>query len=209
MPINKRKERLEKILLSLENLGFATREQLQVIHQLGKKRNANRVLQDMAPYIQIKRHPERDCCNVYYLSKQGCEKIGTDKERRYSNEVEHYLMRNDMYIHFGCPDTFTIEEVVAFRLGNKEMIIRPDACFSLGDRVYFLEVDRIQKMKVNRRKLERYAELAPVFMEQFAYPPKIVFYTETDSRKELLVKEGGKYGLDIQVLVKEEIKLTI
>lgn len=205
--IVKRRERLEKVLLNLDNLGFATREQLQHIHDLGGKRNANKVLQGMSAYLNIKRHPERDCCNVYYLNKEGRQYIDSPKERKYSSEVEHYLMRNDMFIHFGCPDDFITDQSIAFgRRGEKEKLIRPDARFTHDQRLYLLEVDRTQSMRKNKEKLEMYADLMDVMKDQFAYLPRVVFYTETDSRKELLVKEGGKYGLDIQVITKEETK---
>ncbi|MED4716310.1 replication-relaxation family protein [Bacillus badius] len=202
----RKRERQERILLSLDRLGFATREQLQQVHALGQKRNALKILQGMSEWLNVRRHPERDCANVYYLNKEGCRMIGSETERKYTSEVEHYLMRNDVYIHFNCPDDFVVEREVAFRVGHAEKIIKPDARFSYDDKICFLEVDRTQSMAANKKKIERYAELSPLFQEQFAYPPVIIFYTLTESRRERLYSLAEEHGVKVMVLSRYDLK---
>ncbi|WP_049662426.1 replication-relaxation family protein [Bacillus sp. FJAT-27231] len=189
-------------------MGFATREQLQEIHPLGQKRNALKVLQSMSQWLHTRRHPERDCANVYYLNKEGRQMIGCELERKYTSEVEHYLMRNDVFIHFNCPDDFETEVELVFQLHGVEKVVHPDAHFSHGDKFCLLEVDRTQSMVENKKKLVRYAELIPVFKEQFAYPPTIIFYTLTESRKERLQQLAREYGVKIETMSKNDLKMV-
>lgn len=132
--------------------------------------------------------------------------IGCELERKYTSEVEHYLMRNDVYIHFNCPDDFETEVELAFQLHGVEKVIRPDAHFSHKDKFCLLEVDRTQSMAENKKKLARYAELIPVFKEQFAYPPTIIFYTLTESRRILLQRAADEHKVNITVLCKNDLK---
>ncbi|WP_241139400.1 hypothetical protein [Bacillus mycoides] len=72
--------RTESILLSLKKLGFLSRKQIQVLHDLGGDRNASRVM-------------------------KGASVLGV----RSSNQFRHYIMRNDIYIAYECPKTWKQE----------------------------------------------------------------------------------------------------
>ena len=64
----KQKSRQIEILSSLIKLEFATRRQLQAIHNLGSIRNANRILKDLRSYVHVTFHNRE---HVYYLNKKG------------------------------------------------------------------------------------------------------------------------------------------
>ncbi len=202
----KKRIRQEQILSSLDKLGFATRSQLQQIHKLGTDRNALTVLSNMGEYLHVKRHAERNNENVYYLNQKGRELIGSEKERKYKNDVEHYLLRNDMYIHYNFPNDFTIEREIAFKSGLTQKIIRPDATFQKDNVYHFLEVDRTQSMIENKKKIALYAELSPLISTQFEHTPILIFYTIISSRKKVIEDLCIKSRLKIEVKTLEEIK---
>ena len=199
-------ERKSTILLSLgEKLGFATRKQLQIIHGLGGERNATRVLNSLSEYLHIKRSNQ----NIYYLNQKGREMVGCDRDLKWNIQAEHYLLRNDMYIHFGMPSDWRIEERVKFKIqvdkSLKEMSIVPDATFSIEGRFHFLEVDRTQSMHDNIKKIKQYALLQEAIVKQFTVKPLIVFYTVTKSRKEKLEQLCKTNNLECIVLCTDDI----
>jgi len=192
-------------LLSLEKMGFATRHHLQKLHDLGTDRNAIRVLKEMNEYMHIKRVSE----NIYYLNQQGREVIGSDKEIKWNNQIDHHLLRNDMYIYFECPKDWENELPIIFKyqsgLSYKEATIVPDATFSLNDVFHFLEVDRTQSMTENKKKISQYQLLSPAIEQQFKTKPVLVFYTTTDHRKKILEASCEKVGLKHMILTKEDL----
>ncbi len=82
MNIEKEK-REEAILLSLKKCDYLTREQIQKMHDLGKPRNAHRVLSDMEEYISSFTNDRK---HVYYLNKDGRERVGATKVRKNCND---------------------------------------------------------------------------------------------------------------------------
>jgi hypothetical protein len=179
--IQKGHERKEKILLSLDRLGFASRSQLQRIHELGSDRNACRVLKNMDEYFNTFRLEE----TIFYLNKNGRDMIGSNIIRTKTNQIRHILMRNELYIFFGCPQIWSVEEDVKI---NDKIYVRPDVRFKT-DRMYFAEIDNVQRMNVNIKKIEKYAELKSTnaFQKQFGYFPQLVWLTKTEHRKRRLV----------------------
>jgi hypothetical protein len=163
------------------------------------------VLNSLHEFLHIKRHAERFNENVYYLNQKGRELIGSEKERKYSLEVEHFLLRNDLYIHFGCPKDFEIERDIAFASGLKQKIIRPDARFTRDGIHYLAEIDRTQNMVENKKKIAQYAELSPLIKEQFHHPPKLIFYTITPTRKQSLAALCEEKKIQFQVITKQDI----
>jgi hypothetical protein len=146
----KKKKRDYEILNTLALLDMASRSQLQEIHQLGSNRNATRVLKNLQTYTQHFRENEY----IYYLNKAGRELVGCEKVITRNLQYHHILMRNDVYIHFGCPKIWQNE----YKIPNPEFTIIPDAVFNSKGIQYFLEVDHLQKMKKNVEKLKRYKE---------------------------------------------------
>src|SRR5690625_4638799 len=158
-------KREESILLSLKMLDYLSRSQIQKLHNLGGDRNARRVLNNMSEYISC----FRDAENIYYLNKEGRERVGADTVRHKINQVSHYLMRNDLYIHLG-PQEWRNE----VRVGVKDVVtVVPDAYFKYNQMLHFLEVDHTQKMFKNKEKIDRYKALKEtgVYQEKFKHFP--------------------------------------
>jgi hypothetical protein len=198
--------RQEEILQSFEVLRFATREQLQRIHDLKSDRNALKILNQMKEYFHIQVH---NGLNVYYLSKKGRDTIGTDIEMKWSLQVDHYLLRNELYVHFKCPRDWRVEHEIVFKpkgLVTSEKRIIADASFTHKGVFYLLEVDRTQSMMENRGKIEVYAELNPLLYERFNQYPVIIFYTTTEIRRKKLADYCSVKGLKCQVYTKNDIR---
>jgi Replication-relaxation len=204
--------RQEKILLSLSKLGFATRAQLQKIHDLGKTRNANRILYEMREYLNHFRLGEEG--NVYYLNQKGLDLLGiSGKPLNKNMQYEHTLMKNDMYIYFGCPKDWALERPIHFKMKEdlggvivtKEKTIIPDARFTKNGLYHFVEVDHQQQMKENLKKIKLYKGLSSSIKEQFKQTPAIIFYTTTENRKKKLDEWCDREELYYQVLSKKDI----
>jgi hypothetical protein len=139
--------------------------------------------------------------NVYYLNKEGRDLIGSDNKVNWSLYMEHHLLRNQVFIHYSCPQDWVIEKKTFFTPapGQPEKYITPDARFSVKEVRYFLEVDRTQSMVDNRAKIERYKELSPLIEAQFGHKPVIVWYTARISRVEKLKELCEEAGLQCDV----------
>jgi hypothetical protein len=198
--------RQEEILQSFETLRFATREQLQRIHDLKSDRNALKILNQMKEYFHIQVH---NGMNVYYLSKKGRETIGSDIEMKWSLQAEHHLLRNEFYIHFNCPSDWRVEHEIVFTpkgLVTKEKRIIADASFTNRGVFHLLEVDRTQSMAENKEKINLYAELNPLLYDRFGQMPVIIFYTTTELRKGKLEGYCREKNLKCLVYTKEDIR---
>ena len=187
-------------------LGFVSRSQLQEIHALKSDRNALKVLGSMKDWLHCKPSPERFNENIYYLNKEGSEMIGEPEERRWVQSVEHYLMRNDLYIHYGKPEPFHVEPEIALATIGTQKIIRPDAYFIKDDIHYFLEVDRTQKMLENKKKIESYAELNPYLSAKYNTQMRIVFYTSSRVRQSKLSSWCKEHGVVCSVYTKDDLR---
>lgn len=190
-----KEQRHENILLSLKKLGFASRSQLQKLHRLGGERNANRILNEMSDYLCSVRLEEK----VYYLSKEGRERVGCDRILKKTNQIPHYLMRNALYIGFGCPATWRNE--VKLSVKNEASIIA-DALFVRDGRYCICEIDNTQKMSVNREKIRKYRRLLE--LNVFEKPPAFIWATTTDYRKKELLKLCG--GMSVHVYLASDFK---
>lgn len=179
---------MEKILLSLDEVEFANRSQLEKMHDLGSTRSANRLLKQLrdTEYILSFFYEQ----NVYYLSQKGREYIGSKKEvRKNLSQAEHKIMRTDIYTHFK-PDSWEIERPIDFTytednggiLIKKEKTVIPDVRFVFNGKYHLVEIDNLQSMKENEKKIEHYAALFPVFRKQMS-EPVLVIYTKSDVRK--------------------------
>lgn len=198
----KKKQRHEAILLTLDELGFATKEHLRMIHNLGGHKNAYRILKEITEegYIQFKRLQE----NIYYLTKEGRELIGSSKEIKWNQNVDHVLMRNDLYVLLGCPDNWKNEPQVKLQfkkgLTYKEISFRPDARFYQDGIHHFVEIDNTQSMAENKKKLKQYIEFRDYFIDEFRSEPKIIFFTKSELRKKRLLE--WREELNITVYLK-------
>jgi len=198
--------RQEEILQSFEVLRFATREQLQRIHDLKSDRNALKILNQMKDFFHIQVH---NGMNVYYLSKKGRDTIGSDQEMKWSLQVEHHLLRNEFYIHFNCPSDWRVEHEIVFKpkgLVTTEKRIVADASFTDKGIFHLLEVDRTQSMLENKEKIDRYAELNPLLLERFNHKPILIFYTTTEIRRKKLKEYCEVKGLTCRIYTKEDFR---
>ncbi|HDU1185831.1 TPA: replication-relaxation family protein, partial [Listeria monocytogenes] len=123
--------------------------------------------------------------NVYSLNAAGKDFIGSDLNVKFSTHCEHYLMRNDLYIHYGCPKDWKIEAKVTFQtMGTNEQYVKPDARFFANDTWHYIEIDRTQSMVQNRSKIDQYAALSEIMKIKLNHKPMIIFYTTKESRQE-------------------------
>jgi len=192
--------REEAILSSLKKLDYLSRSQIQRLHGLGGDRNARRVLQNMNALISSFRGETGE--SVFYLSKAGRERIGSDITRQKMNQVNHYLMRADVYIHLRPEDW---KNEVKISVGDI-VRITPDAYFSYQLRRHFLEVDHLQSMSKNKDKIERYKKLQSTgsFQERLRYFPRLIWVTMTETRKKQLMELCN--GLDTIVYTWADIR---
>lgn len=170
-----------------------TRRQLQTIHNLKGDRNANRVLNDMGEHLHSFRHGLE---NVYYLSKTGRERIKCDVIRKKTPQIQHYLLRNQLWIHLKYPSTWRNE----VRIKAKDISIVSDAIFKNGKANVFVEVDISQAMAVNKKKIDKYRKIRDLTGQDFL----LVWVTELESRRSKLMELMG--DLTGRVFTLNEIK---
>ena len=181
-------------------MDYLTREQIQTLHDLKSDRNARRVLQDMGKYLNTFNEGRR---KIYYLNKEGRERVGCSKPRSKLTTSEHYLMRNDLYIHLGRPFKWRNEIKWIFGEGTKrEITVIPDAVFERNRTINIVEIDHTQKMKKNRRKVEKYRQL--IQYNAFKGMPRLIWVTTTEYRRKA-IRELCE-GLDVDVYLHHEIK---
>ncbi|MEH6940912.1 replication-relaxation family protein [Bacillus sp. JJ722] len=190
-----KEQRTEAILFTLKKLGYASRTQLQRIHRLGGDRNANRVLTEMREYLCSVRLEE----NVYYLNAEGRERVGCQRVLKKTGQVTHYLMRNALFIAFGCPASWRSE--VKLEVSGEAKVIA-DALFSRENRYYICEIDNTQKMAANRDKIARYRRM--VELGVFKQAPAFVWLTTTEYRRQELAKLCE--GLCVKIYTASELR---
>ncbi|WP_144489329.1 replication-relaxation family protein [Bacillus thuringiensis] len=198
----KQKARQIEILSSLSKLEFASRRQLQAIHCLGSIRNANRILKDLRPYCHVTSHNRE---YVYYLNKKGMALLGIHaKERKKKHQLEHILLRNEAWMWLDFPDWKT-EQVITLRYQGEEKTIVPDAFFTKNNVPHFVEIDRLQHMKVNEKKIQYYAYLTKIYQKQQNKVPILLFFTISDCREKKLESEAMKYGVYLQTYLLQNV----
>ena len=191
MQTEKKYQRWENICLKLADMGYATRRQLQLICNLGGDRNAGRILLSMErdKLIQSERREQK----VYYLTHRGKEMVGSTSDIR-TGHMEHTLMRNDLYIRLGMPESWQTE--VPIQYSEQERIIC-DALYMKGNEYHFVEVDHKNTMKNNYDKIKKYAIIKRYVFKQMHHTPTVIFYTVSENRKEKLeacMQEHGVKG---------------
>jgi hypothetical protein len=191
MNIEKEK-RIYQILLLLKKCDYLTREQLQRMVNLGKTRNAQRVLKDLSNYVSSFTDDKK---NVYYLNSNGRERVQAEKVRKKTAMVTHYLMRNDLYITVGCPVSWRNE--VEISINNVSLIA--DAAYISDKLHHFIEVDNKQSMSNNIQKIKKYKKLS-TYNPQFV----LIWVTTTPYRKKKL--ESLSQGLKFKIYLWEDLK---
>ncbi|RFU70354.1 hypothetical protein D0469_07065 [Peribacillus saganii] len=195
----KKNQRQESILLSLKKLDYLTRSQIQIIHDLKSDRNAQRVLKAMEEYL----HVIKDGENIYYLNSKGRELIDCDKVRKSTGNIQHYIMRNYLYIVLGCPSEWENEMKITHIEGNEKITCRPDALIKKGDIYTVIEVDNTQTMKKNLEKIDKYRVLRQRGAFGF-FAPKFIWITTTEHRRKELM--AASQGLNVEVYTVSDFK---
>lgn len=175
----RKEQRQFEILSSLAKLDYLTRSQIQTLHKLGSNRNASRVMSELSDYVSY----FRDNQHVYYLNKEGRELVGCTKVRKRTIQARHYIMRNSLYIAFGCPASWESEMRLEI---PKQVKVVCDALFKVGDRYNIVEIDHTQKMSVNKVKMNKYRKL--IDLGAFSKSPKFVWMTTTEYRRKQIEK---------------------
>jgi len=175
-----------------------TRDQLRRYFGLGKVNNTNRVLRNLSDYLKTIRDGYQ---TIYYLSALGREYVDCDKIRKKTSQVQHIIMRNQLWLHLNCPRDWQNE--VKIMMNGKEFL-RADAKFSINGFLNFLEVDNTQTMRENRAKIERYKTLFESLVKQFGYYPTLVWLTTTEHRRKQILKSCE--GLKTKVYIVDEIQ---
>ncbi|MDM8098645.1 replication-relaxation family protein [Oceanobacillus oncorhynchi] len=189
----KRQQRDEQILSSLDKLTYATREQLQIINNLGGDRNAQRVLSRMEKdKLLLAARMEK---KIYYLSNKGKQIIGSNQGKLNKKEITHVLMRNDLYIKLGMPSDWKKERPVKWG----ENKLTPDATFRKSGEFYFVEIDNQQTMATNIEKIKKYKDLSYVIFQQYNHRPTVIWYAVSELRKKKLEKLCVEHGLKFVV----------
>jgi hypothetical protein len=152
-----------------------TRSQLQIVHNLKGDRNANRILNDMQEYLCSFRHGLE---NVYYLSKEGRERIRCDVIRKKTPNIQHFLLRNQLWIYLKCPSSWQNE--IKINAGEKAIVC--DAKYLINDVPVFVEVDVTQPMNVNKKKIDKYKQIKELTNQPF----HLAWVTEIESRRSKL-----------------------
>jgi hypothetical protein len=185
----------------LKKLDYLTRSQIQLIHDLKSDRNAQRVLKQMEDYVSVFRDGEF----IYYLNSKGRALVNCDKIRKSTGNVQHYVMRNYLYVAFGCPTSWKNEIRIKNEGKTKKDTVTcvADALFKEGDRFVIVEVDNTQTMKANKSKIERYR----ILKDRLAFgmiAPRFVWITTTEHRRKELI--GLSEGLNVQVFTIGDFK---
>lgn len=185
----KQQQRQEAILLTLKKLDYLTTSQIQRLHGLKSNRNAQRVLYEMKDLLNV----EYDGENIYYLNAKGRERVADNKKRRKLTTYQHYIMRNYIYIAFQRPATWKNE----IKISHKGTTCIADATFEQHKQLHIVEVDHIQDMYQNIRKIERYQAL---INSGGLKDPKFIWITTTDYRKKELLKMNVSLNARVFVL---------
>jgi|SRR5699024_2405810 len=190
----KKIQRQEQILSRLDDLGYATRKQVQVIESLGGDRNAHRILHEMEKdkLISSVRREQK----IYFLSGSGKNIIGSTKELKQSH-IDHTLMKNDMYIKLGMPKSWQTE--VPVKLNDQEKYLISDAMFNVDNKVSFIEIDNLQAMQTNDDKILKYGKLFKAMFRQYKEHPTLIWYTLSDVRKKKLEEACNKHGIKFKI----------
>lgn len=182
----------EALLLSLKTLDYLTRSQIQVLHEIGSSRTTSRIMKALEDDGFV--NSFRDGEKVYYLSREGRDRIGSNRIRTKTIQARHFIMRNSLYIAFGSPATWKNEQRFAIK-ERKDLSIKADATFVRDGRYHIVEIDHTQKMAANRAKIEKYRKLIEI--GAFKTAPAFVWMTVTEYRRKQIAKLCE--GLDAQI----------
>ena len=186
-------ERIESLLMTIDQLGMAKIKHLQKKHDLKGYRNACRVIKQLHPFVYETFHEKE---KILYLNKEGRRLIGSTKEVKKNNLIEHTLLCNEVYFYFDCPFDWQTEYRIEVKepaaalgiqfkgltLTNSKQVIS-DAAFSRNGYLHLIEVDNIRDMADNKKKIAAYADLFKGWQEKLI--PALYFFTSPARQQKL------------------------
>jgi hypothetical protein len=189
--------RVETLLQTIDRLGIVKIKHLQEIHDLNYRNACRIITTQLRPYIHETYFQKE---KVITLNKKGRELIASDKDEiKISTQTIHYLLRNEVYLHFKCPSDWKNEHAIeahvsghfgsdivfnGLTLSNKKKVV-VDAVFQRNGYLHLIEVDNTQEMRANKKKIETYKEILPYVKEG---TPILYFFTTTENRKRKLIE---------------------
>lgn len=179
------------MLMTLEKLHYASRGQLQRMFDLGSDRNAQRVLKNMGAYVNTIKRGQY----VYYLNKKGRDYVGSQIKVSKSGNIEHALLRNEIYIMYGQPEKWIIEDPIEL---NEQTYLIPDVKFHANGQNFLVEVDRFQTMQNNKKKIDKYAKIRTKI-------PMLIWIIENEHRKSRLENYLKTKGVSSYVVTKKDL----
>ncbi len=151
----------------------------------------------MSQYLHCQRLQE----NVFYLNKKGRELIGSTKVRTRMENIEHAVMRNEIYIQFDKPEIWEPEFKITENETGKTILVS-DVRFKAGDAHYLVEVDHRQHMINNRRKIDKYKEIKKM---NNGFLPMLIWLTKVDSRQKTLEEYMEQKGIEGYVMTLNDV----
>jgi hypothetical protein len=182
---------------NLAQLKYATRKQLQAMHNLQGKRNSQRILKAMTD-SNLLLWTKVDQENVYYLSKLGAEQVGVEPVKK-SNQIEHVLLRNEAWMFLNYPQWF-LEAPIELKIQGQMRRLIPDAQY-MEDTLYCVEIDNQQRLIKNKEKLEMYSVLNRMYEKDMNKKIVVQFFTTCQSRKSKIEEIAGRLNVVCEVYV--------
>lgn len=110
--------------------------------------------------------------------------MNSQKVVKKGNRTHHTLVRNEFFIHAGCPSDWRNEVKVT----DGQFKVITDSWFKTNGRYHFLEVDLKQPMKENRAKIEQFVGLFKnkAIENKLGYFPTLIWITTTELRRKQL-----------------------
>jgi len=108
-------------------------------------------------------------------------------------------MRNNLFIEKGCPSSWQNEVKLSV---PGEVSVIADAIYTMAGTYHIIEVDRLQKMSVNRQKVIKYRKLTELGV--FEKAPKFIWITTTPYRQKQLAKLSE--GLNVRIYLANDFK---
>ena len=207
----KSQERVERLLMTIDKLSMASIKHLRGIHDLKSYRNACKVLKQIEPYTQVTYFNKQ---KVFYLNKCGRDLIGSEREVKRNQNIEHTLLRNDAYIYLNCPLDWQNEAVIEYEVQQPNdlgIIIKglstavkskvvTDAMYRRNGYTHLVEIDNTRQMQDNLKKIKSYAECF-----KYLDTPRLEIFTASLDRKRKFEKWLLEYKLRGEVKTYEEI----
>ena len=190
---------------------MATIKHLRGIHDLKSYRNACFILKKIEPYVNTTFFNKE---KVYYLNKDGRSLIGSTKEVKRNQNIEHTLLKNDVYLYLNCPIDwqseavleYAVEEPNAYGIIIKGMSVLTknkmvaDAMYKRNGYTHIVEIDNTRHMQDNHKKIKSYVDCF-----KSLDTPRLEIFTTTIDRKRKFDKWLLDYKLRSEVFLYNQL----